>query len=80
MSYKGHKNWTQWNVSLWINNDEGLYTMARYWVNRCSHRHDAACGFLNELSDSGITETPHGAKYSVTSIRAAMVGMERGMK
>lgn len=22
--YNGHKNWNHWNVSLWINNDEGL--------------------------------------------------------
>ena len=27
--YNGHKNWTHWNVSLWINNDEGLYLHAR---------------------------------------------------
>ena len=26
--YNGHKNWNHWNVSLWINNDEGLYRMA----------------------------------------------------
>ena len=27
--YNGYKNWTHWNVSLWINNDEGLYLHAR---------------------------------------------------
>lgn len=21
--YNGYKNWTHWNVSLWINNDDG---------------------------------------------------------
>ena len=26
--YTGYKNWTHWNVSLWINNDEGLYLHA----------------------------------------------------
>ena len=27
--YNGYKNWTHWNVSLWINNDEGLYLHAQ---------------------------------------------------
>ena len=34
--YNGHKNWNHWNVSLWINNDEGLYLCARDHVRNCS--------------------------------------------
>lgn len=33
--YNGCKNWNQWNVSLWINNDEGLYCMAVDAVKAC---------------------------------------------
>jgi hypothetical protein len=33
-TYNGHKNWNHWNVSLWINNDEGLYNMARQYARR----------------------------------------------
>ena len=29
MTYEGWKNWETWNVALWIQNDEGLYNMAR---------------------------------------------------
>lgn len=32
--YQGHKNWNHWNVSLWINNDEGLYKLARECIRR----------------------------------------------
>lgn len=27
--YEGWSNWETWNVALWIQNDEGLYSMAR---------------------------------------------------
>lgn len=74
--YNGHKNWNHWNVSLWINNDEGLYRLAQSWVQRKRlGRERAAYEMLQELASMGITHTPDGAPYSVSSIRAAMVGM-----
>jgi hypothetical protein len=36
--YNRHKNWNRWNVSAWVNNDEGLYRQARH----CPARGDAA--------------------------------------
>ena len=74
-TYSGHKNWNHWNVSLWINNDEGLYSMALSMVRSYANKPRAADIMLQELSTLGITETPDGAPYSVSSIRAAMVGM-----
>lgn len=74
-TYNGHKNWNHWNVSLWINNDEGLYREAKRWIARNSNRIEAAEDFLESLRYMGITKTPDGAPYSVSSIRAAMVGM-----
>jgi hypothetical protein len=74
MKFNGHKNWNHWNVSLWINNDEGLYHMAREFAGQDT-RHMAAMNFLSYLVDMGITKTPDGAPYSVSSIKAAMVGM-----
>ena len=72
--YNGHKNWNHWNVSLWINNDEGLYLMARSLAKRYD-RATAAKSMLAQLQDSGNDKTPDGAPYSVSSIRAAMVGI-----
>lgn len=74
MSYNGYRNWTQWNVSLWINNDEGLYRVARLLV-RMHGKQDAARRMLRDLNDNGVYETPDGAKYSATAIRAALVGI-----
>ena len=74
--YNGHKNWNHWNVSLWIGNDEGLYRMAREYVNEVSGGRDkAALHMLLALNRMGVYKTPDGAPYSVSSIRAAMVGM-----
>ena len=75
MAYQGHKNWNHWNVSLWIGNDEGLYNMAREHVRHCPNRMDAAKAILDELEQARLYKTPDGARYTVSSIRAALVGM-----
>lgn len=75
MPYNGYKNWNQWNVSLWINNDERLWQEAVHFVRYYGVKSKAAQGMLDWLHDQGITETPDGAKYTKTAIRAAMVGM-----
>lgn len=73
--YNGHKNWNHWNVSLWINNDEYLYKHAVTLCRRYN-RKEAAEKMLECLNDYFvITHTPDGALYTVTSIRAALVGI-----
>ena len=74
-TYNGHKNWNHWNVSLWINNDFGLYEMARDFVSCTNTKDDAAKRMLEHLHYANITHTPDGAPYSKTTIRAAMVEM-----
>ena len=74
-TYNGHKNWNHWNVSLWINNTEELYRLARECISWEEGREWAARAMLNRLHERGIKKTPDGAPYSVTTIRAAMVGM-----
>lgn len=75
MAYNGHKNWNQWNVSLWINNDEGLYGIARNCILNNPTRVVAAKGMLSFLASQGATKTPDGAPYSATAILNAMRGM-----
>ncbi len=70
--FNGHKNWNHWNVSLWINNDEGLYRMAQELVRDSENRQVAAQSMLAALQDMDMYKTPDGAPYSVTTIRAAM--------
>ena len=74
MTYNGHKNWAHWNVSLWISNDEGLYNLAREMIQHTPTRDDAARSIVETLHDCGQFETPDGAKYSYTAVRAAIAG------
>lgn len=71
--YNGHKNWNHWNVSLWINNDEGLYRWALECVRSSSNKDEAARKFLADVE----SKTPDGAPYTFSSVRAALVGMEK---
>jgi hypothetical protein len=70
--FNGHKNWNQWNVSLWISNDEPLYREAvrlyrKFPTVDCAARH-----FKAQLPE----RTPDGGRYSIAAIRAALVGLE----
>ena len=69
--YNGYPSWNQWNVSLWINNDEGLYGFCRDMVSR--HGHDKAVRFIYKYI--GGTKTPDGGTYNPTAIRRAIRGI-----
>ncbi len=70
-SYNGHRSWNAWNVSLWINNDEGLYNRAL----ELARAYGAAKGarfFSRELAGQ---RTPDGGRYNPTTVREAMRGI-----
>ena len=73
--YNGHKNYNFWNVSLWLANDEGLYEMARSFIRRTRTLDDAARAIFVWLRESDLTETPDGAPYSISAIRAGIAGL-----
>ena len=72
--YNGYKNYAQWNQSLWLNNDEGLYRKACYLASVFT-REKAAAAMLEWLDCAGMSHTPDGVKWSKAGIRAGMVGM-----
>ena len=74
--YNGHLNWTYWNVSLWINNDEGLYHLAIQALKRHSMTKSGSCTATHAaewfLDAVGETKTPDGAVYTMPNVRAAL--------
>lgn len=72
--YNGFANRSQWNQSLWINNDEGLYQLAKENVAFCDTKAEAVDRMYLCLQESS-SHTPDGYKWSKAGIRAAMVGL-----
>lgn len=70
-AYNGHHCWNCWNVSLWLNNDESLYSLMLYWLRRSKTRRIAARKIQADLPP----RTPDGARYSLRSIIGAMEGL-----
>ncbi len=69
--YHGRRNRAAWNVSLWLNNDEGLYRLA---VDS-ARRHGIGEGARRTFEVLKGDCTPDGYPYSLTNVRAAMRGI-----
>jgi hypothetical protein len=63
MTYNGFKNYETWNVVLWINNDEGLYNLAR----RCSS-YDEFVDCMKDLGSEIGYQTPDGVAWNDSGI------------
>jgi hypothetical protein len=74
--YNGHPSWNAWNVSLWINNDEKLYIMARQF-RRGAPLRIAAKNFVNNLKLVGIDKTPDGAPFTIATVSRTMSNFDR---
>ena len=70
-AHNGHRSWNAWNVSLWLNNDEGLYRMARSFARQ----YGIGVGATKLAIALHGESTPDGARYTSTSIREAMRGI-----
>ena len=64
ISYNGWTNYETWNVALWINNDEGLYDIAR----RCDDYQD----FVDAI-DGLISKTPDGVSFTDPKVNVIQI-------
>ncbi len=63
-TFNGWANWETWNVSLWIQNDEGLYNEAPRLAAFGRTYQD----LVSMLRDFGSKETPDGCRWDDPAI------------
>lgn len=68
MTYNGHKNYNYWNVSLWLNNDEGIYRNVVEAIRSLKDKDRATRYLLEQLPE----RTPDGVKYTFRNVREAL--------
>lgn len=74
--YQGFKNWTHWNVSLWLNNDEGLYLTSQEHARSGLSLDRAAARLQRELP----SRTPDGARISHSALKAHLKSEREGIE
>jgi hypothetical protein len=67
ISYNGWENYETWNVALWINNDEGLYDIAR----RCDDYQD----FVDAV-EGLISKTPDGVSFTDPKVNVIQINSD----
>jgi len=60
-TYNGWTNYETWNVALWIQNDEGLYDLAKNFTD-----YETLVNVLYE--EFGVKETKDGVKFASAKI------------
>ena len=68
-TYNGYANYETWNVTLWIQNDEGLYNEAKRLAKFGKFYQD----LVKFLYECGSTETPDGVKWNDPAVDAGEV-------
>lgn len=79
MAYNGYPSYNAWNVSLWLQSDEGLYNLMLSIIKRNRRIHgnkkNAPKEMLDTLHECNVYKTNDDVRYTVSNIRRAMEGL-----
>lgn len=74
--FNGHDSYEHWNVAAWIDNDEGLYSLAHDCARVNIYVSRAADMFIDCLSELGVTHTPDGVDFTQETVEAYFEALE----
>ena len=72
--YNGFKNYSFWNISLWINNDSELYYLAIESINKFNNVKEATNYLKNNLS---FNTTPDHVLWTKTGVYNALINLKK---
>jgi hypothetical protein len=73
--YNGHKNYSYWNQSLWINNDSELYYLALESINKYKNVKLSTLYFIDHLAHC---YTPDNVLWTKAAIYTALISLKKG--
>ena len=76
--YNGHRNWNHWNIALCVDNEYETYKRVKFLLGR-KHitKDEIASVLLIEFRNRWGEETPDGAPFTFTGVRAFLTGIDR---
>ena len=65
-TYNGWTNYETWNVTLWLQNDEGLYSLTKEWLDHQRENDDLPEYeiFRHTLTELCGDKTPDGVEWN----------------
>jgi len=76
-TYNGFKSRAYWNVSSWINNDQGLYNLALESLNATKNTKSATNYFLFMLADNN--KTLDGYKFNSSNVYPVLSTLKKSI-
>lgn len=68
-AFNGYASWEDWNVALWLNNDESLYNTLCHYAELAAYMTISHSDALKSLLAALPDQTPDGAEFSAESVK-----------
>lgn len=68
-TFNGYASWNDWNVALWLNNEEKFYNIMCHYAELAAYMKISKAEALEGLIAALPSETPDGAQFIEESVK-----------